>query len=209
MQRQGTPVDAVVAEPDAARFPIRPLLKEEETPATLPAVHAVGDSPGLSFHNRPLPWHVSVSRHPKKFTTATIAITVRTSSSTHRHPELPEFRLNLPVSGTCGMSGGGGGAAIARISRKYISDTSLHTGGRLSNLRGVLSYGRSVKMQAFTVFPCIGLEGEFAGEEACAAGDGRGKVAPYSPRRRRSSSSSSAIRASAARRAASSSLARA
>ena len=61
MQRQGTPVNTIVAEPDAARFPIRPLLEEEEAPAALPAVHAVGDSPGLSFHNRPLPWRVSAS----------------------------------------------------------------------------------------------------------------------------------------------------
>ena len=151
MQRHRVSVDAIAAQPDAAGRSVRPLLKEEEAPAALPAVHAVGDSPGLSFHNRPLLWRASVSRHPKKLTTATIAITIRTGSATHRHPELPECRLNLPVSGTCGISGGGE-ASIAKTSRKYISDTSLHIGGRLSNLRGWLSYGAGAWMQALGVF---------------------------------------------------------
>ena len=61
MQRHRTLVDAIAAEPDATRRSIRPLFEEEETPAALAAVHAVGDSPGLSFHNRPLPWRVSAS----------------------------------------------------------------------------------------------------------------------------------------------------
>ena len=61
MQRQGALVDTVAAEPDTTRRSIRPLLEEEETPAAFAAVHAVGDSPCLSFHSRPLQWRVSAS----------------------------------------------------------------------------------------------------------------------------------------------------
>ena len=60
-------VDTIAAEPDAARRSIRPLLEEEETPAAFPAVHAVGDSPRLSFHNRPLPWRVSASSYVQEY----------------------------------------------------------------------------------------------------------------------------------------------
>jgi len=54
MQRCGALVDTIAAQPDAVTRSIRPLLEELETPSALAAVHAVGDSSYLAFHNRAL-----------------------------------------------------------------------------------------------------------------------------------------------------------